>query len=304
MNRPPWIRAKAPSGPDYEDVRRLVESQHLHTVCQSANCPNIGECWRERTATFMILGNTCTRNCRFCAVPKDGPGYHTPDHLSVRRSGISYPGPSLGLDEDEPRRVADAVAHLKLRHAVITSVTRDDLPDGGAHIFAETIRRIHERLPDCSVEVLIPDFQGDESALATVLAAHPQILNHNIETVQRLYPLVRPQAVYSRSIDLLRRASKAGVRTKSGLMVGLGETWEEVIETMRDLRAAGCDILTIGQYLAPSIDHAPIARYYTPDEFQRLRTIGLDLGFGYVESGPLVRSSYHAAEQTSQPKPT
>lgn len=280
QTRPDWIKAKAPSGANYEDVKRLVEGARLHTVCQSANCPNIGECWRSRTATFMILGNTCTRNCRFCAV----------------NSG--QPGP---VDPDEPRRVAEAVAYLQLRHAVITSVTRDDLLDGGASIFAETIREIHESVSDCSVEVLIPDFQGDEAALRVILDAGPEILNHNVETVERCYPLVRPQAVYSRSIELLRRAKHIGpgVRTKSGIMVGAGETWEEILRTMRDLRTAGCDILTIGQYLAPSSSHIAISRYYTPDEFRELQRIGIEAGFGYVESGPLVRSSYHAADQVS-----
>ena len=293
MTRPTWLKAKAPSGENYEEVKALVESARLHTVCQSAGCPNIGECWRERTATFMILGNTCTRNCRFCAVNHGRPE---------------------AADQDEPRRVADAVAHLKLKHAVITSVTRDDLPDGGAGIFAETIRLIHANVPGCTVEVLIPDFQGDWDALGTVLDAAPEVLNHNVETVERLYPEIRPQAVYGRSLDLLRAAkSRAaypgnrirdnisrmisrGMRTKSGLMVGVGETWEEVVQTMRDLREVDCDILTIGQYLAPSKEHAPIARYYTPEEFAELKRIGLRMGFGYVESGPLVRSSYHAAD--------
>lgn len=276
--RPKWIRAKAPAGPEYEEVRSLVESKRLHTVCQSANCPNIGECWRERTATFMILGDVCTRNCRFCAVKHGAPGV---------------------VDKDEAHRVAEAVVHLRLRHAVITSVTRDDLPDGGAAIFAETIRQIHQRLPGCSVEVLIPDFQGAESALTTVLDASPEILNHNIETVPRLYSQVRPQAVYARSLDLLHLAKEINphVRTKSGLMVGLGEEWDEIVAAMRDLRLAGCDILTIGQYLSPSREHAPIARYYTPQEFAELKDVGLRLDFGYVESGPLVRSSYHAADQ-------
>lgn len=284
VHRPSWIRAKAPSGANYEEVKALVESARLHTVCQSADCPNIGECWHSRTATFMILGATCTRNCRFCAVNHGKPG---------------------PVDDDEPRRVADAVAYLNLRHAVITSVTRDDRPDGGAGIFAKTIRLIHESMPDCSVEVLIPDFQGDEDALRLVVNAHPEILNHNIETVERCYPSVRPQAVYARSTALLRRAKdysqlstlSSQLRTKSGLMVGVGETWDEVLQTMRELRAAGCDILTIGQYLAPSPDHAPIAKYYTPDEFSELKRVGLDMGFGYVESGPLVRSSYHASNQ-------
>ncbi len=277
--RPPWLKAKSPSGANYEEVKKLVDSARLHTVCQSANCPNIGECWRERTATFMILGNTCTRNCRFCAV----------DH-----------GKPLPADQDEPRRVAEAVAHLKLKHAVVTSVTRDDLPDGGAGIFAATIREIHEKLTGCTVEVLIPDFGGDWEALRLVVDAAPEILNHNIETVQRMYPLIRPQAIYPRSLELLRVAKEVGdpntMRTKSGIMVGVGETWDEVVQTMRDLREAGCDILTIGQYLAPSNEHAPIDRYYTPDEFSELHEIGTELGFGYVQSGPLVRSSYHAAE--------
>lgn len=279
-NRPAWIRAKAPSGANYEEVRSLVESARLHTVCQSANCPNIGECWHARTATFMILGDICTRNCQFCAVSHGRPA---------------------PADEDEPRRVAEAVAYLKLKHAVITSVTRDDLPDGGAHIFAETIRLIRELVPSCSVEVLIPDFRGDYNALRTVIEARPNVLNHNIETVERLYPLVRPQAVYSRSLALLRNC-KSDVgdwhpKTKSGLMVGIGETWDEILETMKDLRNVGCDIITIGQYLAPSREHIPIAKYYSPEEFAQLRNIGLAMGFGYVESGPLVRSSYHAADQ-------
>jgi len=280
LRRPDWIKAKAPTGANYEEVKSLVESAHLHTVCQSANCPNIGECWHARTATFMILGDTCTRNCRFCAVNHGRPG---------------------PIDEDEPRRVAEAVKHLSLRHAVITSVTRDDQPDGGAHIFAESIRLIHEELPGCTVEVLIPDFQGDEAALAMVVEAGPEILNHNVETVERCYPTVRPQAIYSRSMELLRRAKELAafipsMRTKSGLMLGAGEEWDEILQTMRDLREVDCDILTLGQYLAPSSSHLPISRYYTPEEFARLREMGLEMGFGYVESGPLVRSSYHAAE--------
>lgn len=275
MQRPTWIKAKAPSGEDYEELKALVESARLHTVCQSAHCPNIGECWRARTATFMILGDTCTRDCRFCAVSHGKPA---------------------PVDEDEPRRIVEAVAHLKLRHAVITSVTRDDLVDGGASIFADTIRLIHESVPGCSVEVLIPDFQGDEAALCLVLDAGPEILNHNIETVERLYPVMRPRAVYSRSVELLRRANSLMFRTKSGLMLGVGETWDEIVHTIRDLRAAGCDLLTIGQYLAPSKDHLPISRYYTPEEFDELKSIGLDMGFEHIESGPLVRSSYHARD--------
>ena len=278
LQRPEWLKAKAPSGANYEEVKELVDSARLHTVCQSANCPNIGECWHSRIATFMILGSICTRNCRFCAVEHGKP---------------------LEVDEDEPRRVATAVAYLKLRHAVITSVTRDDLPDGGARIFAETIRLIHESVADCSVEVLIPDFKGYDQPLNIVLAARPEILNHNVETVERCYESVRPQAVYSRSIDLLKLAKQIdpSVRTKSGIMVGAGETWDEILKTMQDLQDAGCDILTIGQYLAPSKSHIEIFRYYTPEEFSELKIIGLDMGFGYVESGPLVRSSYHAVNQ-------
>ena len=280
MRKPDWIKAKAPAGEDYEELKRLVQSSRLHTVCQSANCPNIGECWRSRTATFMILGNICTRNCCFCAVEHGRPA---------------------GLDTDEPVRVAEAVAYLKLRHAVITSVTRDDLPDGGARIFADTITHIHDAVPGCSVEVLIPDFQGSRSALETVMDAKPEILNHNVETVERCYPSVRPQADYARSLELLETARRIDpdVRTKSGIMVGVGETWEEVIQTVSDLRRVGCDILTIGQYLAPSPDHAPISKYYTPDEFAQLKQIGLDTGLGHVESAPLVRSSYHAADHVS-----
>jgi len=278
MRRPYWIKAKAPHGSDFEDVSRLVSSARLHTVCASANCPNIGECWGARTATFMILGNKCTRHCRFCAVNHGTPS---------------------AVDADEPCRVAEAVAYLKLKHAVITSVTRDDLPDGGAGTFAETISVIRERVPGCSIEVLIPDFQGDEAALRTVVAAKPEVLNHNIETVERCYSAIRPQAIYSRSIALLRRAKEIDptLRTKSGLMVGVGETQSEIEKTMRDLCEAGVEILTVGQYLAPSAQHAPIARYYTPDEFVKLKELALSMGFTFVESGPLVRSSYRAAEQ-------
>jgi lipoic acid synthetase len=276
--KPPWIKAKAPAGENYAQVRALVNRLELHTVCQSAHCPNIGECWHARTATFMILGNTCTRNCRFCAVD----------------SGCPAP-----VDPNEPERVAQAVGTLGLRHAVITSVTRDDLPDGGASIFAETIRAIRRLIPNCSVEVLIPDFAGSEEALRTVVDAQPDILNHNIETVARMYPLIRPQAVYERSLRLLGRAKEIDpvMQTKSGIMVGVGESVSEVLEAMKDLRAVGCGILTIGQYLRPSAEHAPIDRYYAPEEFDELRQAGLEMGFRHVESGPLVRSSYHAAEQ-------
>ncbi|MDO8586450.1 MAG: lipoyl synthase [Armatimonadota bacterium] len=274
--RPDWIRAKAPSGPNFEEVMALVTDLKLHTVCQSAGCPNIGECWHERTATFLILGNTCTRNCAFCAVPGGEP---------------------LPADEQEPERVAEACAALSLRHVVVTSVTRDDLPDGGASIFAETIRAVRRRLPDCSIEVLIPDFRGSHEALRVVVEARPDVLNHNVETVPRMYGLIRPRADYEASLEMLRRAKEmdASMATKSGIMVGVGETTDEIHQTMRDLRRVGCDILTIGQYLRPSLNHAPIRKYYTPEEFEHLRLLGIDMAFKHIESGPLVRSSYHAA---------
>lgn len=277
--RPDWLKSIAPQGEEYEEMARLVESARLNTVCQSANCPNIGECWRAGTATFMILGDTCTRNCRFCAV------------------GRGEPRP---VDDGEPERVAVAVAELHLKHAVITSVTRDDLPDGGASVFAQTISRIRALAAGCTIEVLIPDFKGHEAPLRTVLASRPDVLNHNIETVKRLYDLVRPEAVYWRSIELLQRAKHIlpGVGTKSGIMIGLGETWDEIIGTMGDLRDVDVDILTIGQYLSPSKSHASIEKYYTPQQFSELESVGLDMGFGYVESGPLVRSSYKAGVES------
>jgi lipoic acid synthetase len=272
---PEWLKVRAPGGDDYHQVKGLLRTLGLHTVCEEAHCPNIGECFAQRTATFLILGDVCTRGCRFCAVTKGQP---------------------LALDREEPERVARAVARLGLRHAVITSVTRDDLPDGGASIFAEVIRKIHTYLPGCSVEVLIPDFQGSLEALRLVLDARPEVLNHNIETVPRLYPQVRPGAIYARSLELLRWAKDLApdMRTKSGLMVGLGEDGDEVLATLRDLRAIGCDLLTIGQYLQPSAWHLPVARFYRPEEFAALRDAALRLGFAHVESGPLVRSSYHA----------
>ncbi|MDH7569286.1 MAG: lipoyl synthase [Armatimonadota bacterium] len=276
--RPQWLRVAAPGGKNYSELKRLVADHRLHTVCESARCPNIGECWERRTATFMILGNVCTRNCRFCAVPTGRPAE---------------------CDPEEPERVADAVARLKLHHAVITSVTRDDLEDGGASLFAAVIRAIRRRLPNCSVEVLVPDFRGNRAAVQQVMEADPQILNHNLETVERLQPTVRPQASYQRSLQVLSMARQLNARTliKSGLMLGLGEETEEVLAAMRDLRAAGCHILTLGQYLRPSLEHLPIRRYYTPQEFDALRQAGLAMGFHHVESAPLVRSSYHAAEQ-------
>lgn len=272
----------APGGENYRDLKRLVSGHHLHTVCESARCPNIGECWERRTATFMILGNTCTRNCAFCAVPTGRPTEY---------------------DTGEPERVADAVVRLGLRHAVVTSVTRDDLPDGGAAIFAETIRAIHRRAPRCSVEVLIPDFQGNREALRMVMGARPEILNHNLETVASLQESVRPQADYARSLGVLRMAREIvpDALTKSGIMLGLGEEWDEILQTMDDLRAVDCSILTLGQYLRPSMEHLAIRRYYEPGEFASLRERGLAMGFAHVEAAPLVRSSYHAAEQADGP---
>ncbi len=276
---PPWFKVRVQQGPDYRDIRRLVDTLNLHTICDEARCPNVWECWNARTATFLILGDICTRRCHYCAVTTGRP---------------------QAVDFDEPRRVADAVRALGLRHAVITSVNRDELEDGGASIFAETIRQIRLATPSCTVEVLIPDFEGNETALATVTAEKPDILNHNIETVRRLFPSIRPQGRYHRSIELLARAKRMGLRTKSGLIVGMGETVEEVRQVMRDLREVGCDILTIGQYLQPTKRHLPVARFYHPDEFAALKAEGLAMGFSHVESGPLVRSSYHAAEQLSE----
>lgn len=276
--RPAWLKVRAPSGENYSRVRALVDKLELHTVCQSAHCPNMGECWHEKTATFMILGDVCTRSCSFCAV------------------GTGCPS---AVDAGEPERVARGVQTLGLRHAVITSVTRDDLADGGASVFADTIRAIRTTSPGCSVEVLIPDLQGCDESLSVVVAARPDILNHNVETVPRLYPQIRPQAIYERSLRLLERAKQMDetMLTKSGVMVGVGEAVSEIIQVMTDLRLVGCDILTIGQYLRPSQDHAPIDRYYTPEEFAELREAGLAMGFRHVESAPLVRSSYHAAKQ-------
>ncbi len=277
--KPEWIKAPAPLGEDYRNLKSLARKLGLHTVCESAQCPNIGECWNHRTATFMLLGDICTRRCGFCAVPK------------------GHPGP---IDWDEPKRVAEAVARLGLKHAVVTSVNRDDDNLGGARIFAETIRAIRRQAPGCRVEVLIPDFQGIDEALRIVLEARPEILNHNTETVPRLYRSVRSGANFQRSVRLLANVKKfsPGILSKSGLMVGLGETVEELLDTFRQLAAQDVDILTVGQYLRPSKDHLPIARFYTPDEFRMLRDEALKMGFRHVESGPLVRSSYHAHEQS------
>jgi lipoyl synthase len=274
--RPEWIRARAPMGEGYERLRTLLRGTGLHTVCEEARCPNIGECWNRGTATFMILGDVCTRACGFCAV----------------KTGL----PGAAPDPDEPRRVAEAVLRMGLRHAVITSVNRDDQRDGGASIFAGVIREIRARIPGCTVEVLIPDFKGDWAALEIVIDARPDVLNHNTETVPRLYREVRPGARFSRSLELLRRSRQAGLRTKSGIMVGLGEESDEVRETIRAIRAAGTDVLTVGQYLRPSAEHLPLRRYYTPQEFQEIKEFSQALGFSHVESGPLVRSSYHAEE--------
>ena len=276
--KPEWLKVKAPGSPSYIRLKGLMSNLRLHTVCEEAHCPNIGECWHHGTATFMILGDVCTRACRYCAVAHGRPD---------------------PLDLAEPARVADAIAAMELRYAVITSVDRDDVPDGGAGIFAQTIREIRARTPKCRIEVLIPDFKGNEAALHAVLDAGPDILNHNTETVPRLYRVARPGGRYPRTLELLDRARTyaPAIPTKSGLMVGLGEQWDEIVEVLADLRQVGCEILTIGQYLSPSAAHLPVARYYHPDEFAMLKSTALSLGFGHVESGPLVRSSYHAHEQ-------
>ncbi|MSR83754.1 MAG: lipoyl synthase [Candidatus Latescibacteria bacterium] len=274
---PDWLKVKAPGSANYLELKRLIGGLQLHTVCESAQCPNIGECWNSRTATFMILGDVCTRSCGFCAVKTGKP---------------------LFLDEGEPERVAEAISQLDLRHAVITSVNRDELPDGGARIFARTIEAVRQRCPRTTVEVLIPDFRGDWEALGVVMAAGPHILNHNIETAPRLYPQMRPQAKYHRSLELLERARSLGqMPTKSGMMLGAGEREQEIAQTITDLAGVGCRILTLGQYLSPSQAHVPVDRFVHPDEFARWRGFALDLGLVHVESGPLVRSSYHAELQ-------
>jgi lipoyl synthase len=276
LERPKWLRAPAPAGENYRELKGLIERLRLHTVCESAACPNVGECWNQRTATFMILGNVCTRRCGFCAVQKGAP---------------------LPVEYDEPARVAEAVAVMGLKFAVITSVNRDDRKDGGAELFAMVIRAVRERVQGCGVEVLIPDFQGSHAAVETVMEAKPDVLNHNTETVPRLYRQVRLGARFERSLDVLAHAKQVspGTPTKSGLMLGLGETCEEVLAVMRDLRGSNVDILTLGQYLRPSPKHLPIVRYVPPAEFDEFRRAGYEMGFGHVESGPLVRSSYHAS---------
>ncbi len=287
LERPEWLKVRLNTTGEYEEVRAMMRRLSLVTVCEEARCPNIHECWaRERTATFMLMGDICTRHCGFCAVGKGRPG---------------------SLDPEEPERVAEAAKELGLSHAVVTSVNRDDLPDGGAAHFAATIRAIRRRVPGCTIEVLIPDFQGDGDALERVLDEAPEILNHNMETVERLYRRVRPDAGYAQSLALISRAAARrtrdglALRTKSGLMVGLGETEDEVLRLLGDLRAAGCDIATIGQYLQPHERRLPIERYYTPEEFERLRREGEAMGFARVESGPLVRSSYHARRALEGP---
>lgn len=271
--RPEWLKVKLPSGENYKEVLNLMRGAKLHTVCEEAKCPNMGECWNSRTATFMILGDTCTRSCGFCNIKTGMPNK---------------------LDLDEPRRVADSVEQLNLRHVVITSVNRDELKDGGASIFAESIKLIREKNPECTIEILIPDFKGDEEAFNIIMQNPPDILNHNLETVPSLYHAVRPQAKYERSLELIKWFKSKGLRTKTGIMVGIGETYEQVIELMKDLRAHDCDILTIGQYLQPTKNHLPVDRYVTLEEFAKYKEEGLKMGFKAVESAPLVRSSYHA----------
>jgi len=281
LRRPEWLKVRLPSGEGYHEVKNIVQSSRLHTVCEEARCPNIGECWGRRTATFMILGDVCTRSCGFCAVKTGRPQF---------------------LDLDEPRRVAEAVKQMELKHAVVTSVNRDELPDGGAEIFAETIRQIRLQVPSCRVEVLIPDFKGDVIALQKVIDAQPDILNHNTETVPRLYRPVRPQGRYEWTLKVLNFAKENGMTTKSGLMLGIGETTEEVLAVLADLSTIRVDILTLGQYLQPTKDHLPVDRFVHPEEFAMLKREGLRMGFRHVESGPLVRSSYHADEHVNHEK--
>ncbi len=275
---PSWFKVMAKTGPDYLDIKQTMERLNLHTICEEARCPNRWECWNARTATFLILGDICTRRCHYCSVETGRPG---------------------PVDRDESSRVAQAIHMLGLRHAVITSVNRDELADGGASVFAETIRQTRQLNPTCTIEILIPDFEGNEEALLTVCMEKPEIFNHNIETVRRLFPSIRPQGKYQRSIDLLAKAKQYGMKTKSGLILGMGETLDEAREVMQDLRAVECDIITIGQYLQPTKDHLPVARFYDPSEFALLKEEGLAMGFSHVESGPLVRSSYHAEQQVS-----
>ncbi|NQT62291.1 MAG: lipoyl synthase [Candidatus Marinimicrobia bacterium] len=275
-SKPAWLKTKLRSGPNFQDLKNIVSSHQVHTVCQEAMCPNISECWERRAATIMILGDTCTRSCAFCAVKTGRPS---------------------AVDLDEPRRTAEAVKKMGLHHCVITSVDRDELDDGGAGIWAETIRQIHAEVPGCSIEVLTPDFQGNPESIKTVLDAKPEIMSHNMETVERLHRRIRPQAQYQRSLDVLRQSVSEGLQTKTSIMVGIGEEKEEVFALMDDVRATGCQIFSLGQYLQPTKDHEPVHRYVHPDEFAEYKEYGMNIGFSYVESGPLVRSSYHADEQ-------
>lgn len=273
VKKPKWLKVKLPTGESYKKVRGLVDEHKLHTICESGNCPNMGECWGEGTATFMILGNVCTRSCGFCAVSTGRPEE---------------------VDIFEPAKVAQSVKLMEVKHAVITSVDRDDLPDGGAEIWAATVRAIRRQSPGTTLETLIPDFMGKWENLEKIIEVMPEVVSHNLETVRRLTKEVRIQAKYDRSLEVLRRLSKAGARTKSGIMLGIGETEEEILETLEDLKAVGVRIVTLGQYLQPTPKHLPVAEFITPDKFEKYKTIGLEMGFKYVESGPLVRSSYHA----------
>jgi lipoyl synthase len=281
IRKPPWLKVKAPGGPNYVKIKQLMRDLDLHTVCEEAHCPNIGECWEHRAATFMVLGDVCTRNCAYCAVAHGTPAPY---------------------DEAEPGRLAEAVAQMDLRHVVITSVDRDDLPNGGSEIFAACVSEIRRRVPDTSIELLIPDFKGSEQALRIVVESRPDILNHNLETVERLYRIARPGGRYSRALELLRRARELApdLMTKSGIICGLGEEWDELLGAMRDLRSQDVDILTLGQYLRPSTSHLPVARFYPPEEFAELKAYGISLGYRHVEAGPLVRSSYHAWDQVQK----
>jgi len=271
--KPPWLKVKLPTGEKYRNIRQIVENNKLHTICESGNCPNMGECWGEGTATFMILGNICTRSCSFCAVATGRP---------------------LGIDKDEPKRIAEAVKLMSVKHCVLTSVDRDDLSDGGSLVWAETVRQVRKLNPNTTLETLIPDFKAKSECIQEIIAVHPEVVSHNMETVSRLNRLVRPQAKYDRSLYVINKLKEGGMRTKSGVMLGLGERHEEVLEVMRDLLDAGCDVLTLGQYLQPTKMHIAVAEYIKPEKFTQYKTIGLEMGFKYVESGPLVRSSYHA----------
>ncbi len=275
-NKPAWLKTKLKNGPNFQDLKSIVSSHQVHTVCQEAMCPNISECWERRAATIMILGDTCTRSCAFCAVKTGRPS---------------------AVDLDEPRRTAEAVKKMGLHHCVITSVDRDELEDGGAAIWAETILQIHAEVPGCSIEVLTPDFKGDRRSIQVVLDAKPEIMSHNMETVERLHRHIRPQAAYQRSLDVLRQSVKAGLQTKTSIMVGIGETKAEVFKVMDDVRQTGTQIFSLGQYLQPTKEHEPVHRFVHPDEFAEYKAYGMKIGFSYVESGPLVRSSYHADEQ-------